>query len=198
MLQKLIDFCFHGGENIFVLISYFGARSVKGKANSQLCFSKQGIEDVANFILFICYFTVDKKFFSHIIGIPLGSDPAPFFVNIFLYYYERWSIKDLHKKCLIKARTLCNVFCFINNLNVINDAEIFTSNLKDIHPGRLELHRENGNNTKANFLDRDIKIKNNQFQMGLFGKRDSFSFSMVRMPEQSSNIPSSMFYKYNS
>lgn len=99
---------------------------------------------------------------------------------------------------MIKARTLCNVFCFINNLNVINDAEIFTSKLKDIYPEGLELHRENGNNTKASFLDLDIKIKNNQFQMGLFGKRDSFSFSIVRMPEQSSNVPSSMFYKYNS
>ena len=33
VLRKLIDFCFDGRENNFVLLNYFGARSVKQKAN---------------------------------------------------------------------------------------------------------------------------------------------------------------------
>ena len=44
------------------------------------------------------------------------------------------------------AGKLCNVFCFIEDLNAINDAEIFESNFKDIYPEELELRRENSNN----------------------------------------------------
>lgn len=61
-------------------------------------------------------------------------------------------------------------------------------------PGELELRRKHGNNTKETFLDVDIKMKNNEFQIGRFNKRDSFPFSILRMPEKSSNIPSNIFY----
>ena len=40
----------------------------------------------------------------------------------------------------------------------------------------------------------DFKLKNNMFQTGLFDKRDSFPFSIVRMPRKSSKIPSNIFY----
>ena len=40
----------------------------------------------------------------------------------------------------------------------------------------------------------DIKIKDGKFHFGLFYKRDSFPFSIVRMPDESSNVPSSKVY----
>ena len=86
----------------------------------------------------------------------MGSDPAPLFANLFLYYYESRWIKDLQKNGLIKARKLCNVFCSIDDLNAINDAGIFESNFRDIYQEELELLRENGNNAEAIFLDLDI------------------------------------------
>ena len=76
---------------------------------------------------------------------------------------------------------MCDVFRFVDDLNTINDAGIFESNFIDIYPKELELHRENGNNAEATFLDLDIKIKK------------SFPYSIVRMPEKSSNIPSNIF-----
>ena len=41
-------------------------------------------------------------------------------------------------------------------------------------------------------MDLDIKIKDGKFHFGLFDKRDSFPFSIVRMPGKSSNMPSSI------
>ena len=41
-------------------------------------------------------------------------------------------MEGLHKKDLIKARKLCDVFYFIDDLNAINDAGIFKSNFIDI------------------------------------------------------------------
>ena len=43
-------------------------------------------------------------------------------------------------------------------------------------------------------MDLNIKIKDGKFRFGLFDKRDSFSFSIVRMPDKSSNVPSSIVY----
>ena len=43
-------------------------------------------------------------------------------------------------------------------------------------------------------MDLDIKIKDSRFYFGFFDKRDSFTFSIVRMPGKSSNVPSSIVY----
>ena len=37
-------------------------------------------------------------------------------------------------------------------------------------------------------------MNNGKFHFGLFDKRDSFPLSIVRMPEKSSNVPSSIVY----
>ena len=61
-----------------------------------------------------------------------------------------------------------------------------------IYPEELELGKENSNNLNASFLDLDIKVKEGQFQMGLFDKRDAFPFTIVQMPYKSRNIPSNI------
>ena len=43
-------------------------------------------------------------------------------------------------------------------------------------------------------MDLNIKIKVRKFLFGLFDKRDSFPFSIVRMPGKSSNVSSSIAY----
>ena len=64
VLHKLINFYFDGGENNFIFVNYFGARWVKDKIDSLLCFSKQDIKDAVNYVPSNCYFTVGKKMFS--------------------------------------------------------------------------------------------------------------------------------------
>ena len=159
-----------------------------------LCFSKQQMKNAVSYLLSNCYFTVGSKIFKQVIGIPMGSDPAPFFANLFLFYYESKWVNNLKKKDMIKARTLGNIFRFIDDLNAINDSGEFEKNYRHIYPEELELGKENSNNTEASFLDLDLKIINGIFKVGLFDKRDAFNFSIVRMPYKSSNIPSNMFY----
>ena len=43
-------------------------------------------------------------------------------------------------------------------------------------------------------MNLDIKIKDGKFHFGLFDKRDTFPFYIVRMPDKSSNIPSSIAF----
>ena len=98
-------------------------------------------------------------------------------------------MNELKKNDLIKARKLCNIFRFIDDLNSINDGGEFESNYSNIYPEELQLDKH-----EASFLDLNIKLKDGKFYFGLFDKRDSFPFSIVRMPDKSSNVPASIVY----
>ena len=103
-------------------------------------------------------------------------------------------MNKLKQNDLIKARKLCSIFRFIDDLNSINDGGEFESNFSKIYPEELQLSKENNDKHETSFLDLDIKIKNGKFHFGLFDKRDWFPFSIVRMPDKSSNTPSSIGY----
>ena len=103
-------------------------------------------------------------------------------------------MNELKKNDLIKARKLFNIFSFIEDLNSINDSGEFESDYSSIYPEELQLRKENTDKHEASLLDLNIKIKDGMFHFGLFDKRDSFSFSIVRMPDKSSNVPSSIVY----
>ena len=156
--------------------------------------SQQQIKDAVTYLLPNCCFTVGPKIFCQIIGIPMGSYPAPFFSNLFLYFYESKWMNELKKNDLIKARKLCNIFRFIDDLNSINNGGEFESNYSNIYPEELPLGKKNTDKPETSFLDLNIKIKDGKFQFGLFDKRDSFPFSTVRMLDKSSNVPSSTVY----
>ena len=51
------------------------------------CLNKQQIKDAVAYLHFNCYFNVGPKIFCWITGIPMGSDLALFFANLFLYFY---------------------------------------------------------------------------------------------------------------
>ena len=62
--------------------------AVKNIKDTIICLKKQQIKDAIAHLLFNFYFTVGPKIFYQIIGIPMRSHPAPFFSNLFLYFYE--------------------------------------------------------------------------------------------------------------
>ena len=94
-------------------------------------------------------------------------------------------MNELKKNDLIKARKLCNIFRFIDDLNSINDGGEFESIYSNIYPQELQLRKENTDKHEASFRYLDIKIKGRKSHFGLFDKRDSFLFSIVRMPGKS-------------
>ena len=67
------------------------------------------------------YFQVNNQVFQQVISIPMGSDPAPFIANLFLYFYESKFLDKLKKEDLHRARRLRHVFRFIDDLIALND-----------------------------------------------------------------------------
>ena len=88
VLNTLIDFCFDGGESKYITVNYYGARWVKNIKDNVISLNRQQIKDTVAYLFFNYYFTVGLKIFCQIIGIPMASDPASFFANLFLYFYE--------------------------------------------------------------------------------------------------------------
>jgi len=102
-------------------------------------------------------------------------------------------VKSLKKTDVVKARQFRNTFRFIDDLLAINDNGEFEKCFREIYPPELELKKEHGNHS-VTFLDLQIDLKDRRFVTLLFDKRDSFPFSIVRMPFKCSNIPGKIFY----
>ena len=156
--------------------------------------SKNQVKDSISYLLDNCYFSIGKSIFKQVIGIPMGSDPAPFMANLFLCYFENKFMKQFKVNNMNRARKFNYTFRFIDDLNAVNDDDEFEKNKGDIYPKYLELKKENEGHLQASYLDFDTKISNKLFSIKLYDKRDDFNFKIVRMPFLSNNMPSSIFF----
>ena len=156
-------------------------------------FTEKSLIEAVSFLIKNCYFTVGNKVFSQDIGIPMGIDPAPFWANLFLYFFESKHVQSLVSKKSDRAYKYHSTSRFIDDLCAINDDNEFGNSFKCIYPKELELKLEHSG-IHATFLDLDIKIEDGIFVYKLFDKRDKFPFFIVRMPHVQSNIPATIFY----
>ena len=197
ILNKIIEFTFKGGTRKKIAINRYGVaywvRNGKSRSSSN-AFTKESVINAVSFLIRNCYFKFGDKLFRQDIGIPMGSDPAPFFANLFLYHYESSWLKSIKKTNNTLARKFGKVFRYIDDLLALNDGHSFESFYHEIYPEELQLNKENEDNTQTNFLDLHIKINNGIFTTELYDKRDSFGFDIIRLPYKNSNIPCRMFY----
>ena len=81
------------------------------------------------------------QIFWQVIGISMDSDPAAFFVNLFLFCYEsKWigQIKNIDHQC---AGRFGHVYNFINHLSAMNDNKKYGNILNEIYPEEFELKK---------------------------------------------------------
>jgi len=187
-------------ENVF---NSRNARSKIGFSSSSVYWTPKGVDkrfftkttliEAVTFLISQCYFTVGNLVLKQDIGIPMGIDPAPFWANLFLYYFESKYVQSLISLGSTRAFSFHSTDRFIDDLCALNDHGHFALSYKDIYPPELELKVEH-QGLHATFLDLDITVENGLFIYKLFDKRDAFPFFIVRMPHLSSNIPQNIFY----
>ena len=195
VLSKTVDSIFNDTNRSMLSVGKKRAYWVKGFSALRYKFTANSIKECVSFLVNNAYFRVGNAIFRQIIGIPMGSDPAPFFANLFLAYYESLWIKSHSRIDFIRARRLFNTFRYIDDLLSLNDNNEFSRTFNEIYPPELILNKENpDSNISANFLDLDITIQGNKFEYKLFDKRNAFPFNIVRFPFSSSNMPSKMFF----
>ena len=193
-LEDIVDFCFSGGNSNGVYVLNGKAFWRIPKRGDYRTYTQKKVKDVLSYVIKNAYFQINNKVFQQVIGIPMGSDPAPFIANLFLYFYENKFLDKLKVEDLPRARRLRHVFRFIDDLIAMNDDDEFSKIYKEIYPEEMVLKPENEDPQSSSYLDLQIDVDENIFDFKLFDKRDAFSFSVVRMPYLQSNMPSKMFY----
>jgi hypothetical protein len=192
VLSEFVDTTFNDTNRRWIQVGYRNAFFTQNK--STITFSADQVKQCLKFLIGNSYFRVGNSIFRQIIGIPMGSDPAPFFANLFLAHYEIKWIKEHSRNDFISVKKLYNTSRYIDDLITLNDGNVFANSHLNIYPPELILNRENDIPTAATFLDLDIKIMENKFVYSLYDKRNSFSFYIIRFPYISSNIPRKVFY----
>ena len=98
-MNELTDFCFKECPDSKLIVSvesmkaYWCHKPEKIHRKYDIPFDKQLVKDCIAYLLDNCYLIDVQQIFKQIIGIPMGSDPAPFMANLFLYHYESQFIK---------------------------------------------------------------------------------------------------------
>ena len=123
----------------------------------------------------------------------MGSNPVPFFPNLFLFFYDSIWLKSIKNTNYEVVRKFGNVFRFINDLIAINDTNEFENHYNEIYSSGLILKKENTSHTETTFLDLHLCIIEGQIQTSLYDERNSYNFNVVRFPYKST-LPSKMFF----
>ena len=193
VLNSHIEFAFDGGTGKY--LGYSDSRVFwKKKAKRKATISRFQFMALVTHLTTRTYFVVGNLIIRQSIGIPMGIDPAPFWANLYLYFYEHKFVTDLMASDKRRARKFINACRFIDDECNLNDHGEFSRSYQEIYPSEPQLKCQH-QGTHATFLELDIRIvDDNIFDYKLFDKRDDFPFSIVRMPDLSGNIPSFIFY----
>ena len=192
VLNLIIDFSFDGGSRKFISFNNFSAFWTR-KPHGKQSFTKPKLKALVAHLITRSFFIVGNLLLNQSIGIPMGIDPAPFWANLYLYHYEEQFISKLITTDKARAKKFLNASRFIDDECNLNDYSEFSKSFSEIYPPELQLKCEH-EGLHATFLDLDISVVNGLFVYKLFDKRDDFPFTIVRMPDLNSNIPSTIFY----
>jgi len=138
------------------------------------------------------YVICGNQLYRQVIGIPMGTDCAPFLANLFLYSYETEWLKRLAP--IYKGRHYRNTGRFIDDLIVFNAGKKFEEHIQEIYPAALRLERTNKNDTECNFLDLHVSIQDGVGTTKIYNKTDEYPFHVIRYPHALTNAPSSSCY----
>ena len=148
-----------------------------------------------NWLLDNIYVTFGDKVFRQVIGIPMGTDCAPFLANLFLYSCEyKWinEQKKLNNWHVLKHFRSCSRY--IDDLLMINNGDLMKKYMNDIYPKELVLVPDDTNGKSCPFLDLQVTITDSIISTSIYDKRDAFDFPIVNFPTLTGNIPKKSSY----
>ena len=163
------------------------------KRGHHIVFAKSLLKEAIKFHLHNCFFSIGNIIMIQLIGIPMGSDPAPFFSNLFLAHKEADWVKAQRKLGTIIVRKFNNSIRFIDDLLALNDASTFEKHYKDIYPTELELEKKIISILVPLFLIFTFTLKMDNSILNYLTK-EVIGFAIERMPFYCSNLPSKMFF----
>ena len=168
----------------------------KNRSKSNICFNENELITAVNYIIEHSYVNFHDRIFRQIVGIPMGTNCAPFIANIYLHIYEyEYLLKLIQQGELNTAKLLSKTFRYQDDCIAVNDDGVFSQHFSQMYDGsKMELKPTNISRDKCTFLDLNISIYRGKFLYRSYDKRDDFNFTVVNYPNLHGNIPSSQSY----
>ena len=137
VLHDMVDFAFNGGKfkkkgnrkflTVFSNYSYW-----TNKSQGHNSFSRNKIKQLITHLIKQCYFQFANLVLRQVIGIPMGIDPAPFWANLYLYWYEQKHVSSLMKTNQANARLYKYDSRFIDDQCNLNHSSQFKNSCQAI------------------------------------------------------------------
>ena len=140
------------------------------------------------------YFTFGNLVFKQTIGIPMGTDCAPYLANLMLHQLEFNYMISIMNKDFTAVQKFKNIYRYIDDISILNDDGYFKDHYKDIYGKDLELKLVNKDPKEANILDLTISITDNKFSVNLYDKRADYDFTITNFPHKTSNLSINLFH----
>ena len=189
-MAKVIGDAYDGDGRKYISVYTSGASFVNNPKSTTKAYTKEQLIDMVNYLIDNCYVTCGDSLFRQKIGIPMGTDCAPFLANLFLFSYENEWMMRMKQTDPHLARQFSNSVRYIDDLLTINNDGLMKKHMNEIYPEELELKHENSECDKsASYLDLQLDVVNDEIVTSLYDKRDDFPFKIVNFPDLSGNIP---------
>jgi hypothetical protein len=133
--------------------------------------------------------------FQQTVGIPMGTNCAPLFADLFPFSYEAYFIQGLLIKNEKKlARYFNFTFRYVDDFLSLNNYR-FGDFVYRIYPIELEIKDTTDTDRSASYLDLHLDIDcEGWLRTKHYDKRDDFNFPIVNFPFICSNIPAAPAY----
>lgn len=194
-LSWVITEAFESSGKSYISVYKNDARWTNTPYENTLSLDCKKVIQLTRWLIDNIYVTFGDKCFRQTIGIPMGTDCAPFLANLFLYSYEyKWIDKQRRNKNYHILKFFKSCSRYIDDLLLINNDDLMTKVMTEIYPKELILVPDDSDGMSAPFLDLQIDIKDHIISTSIFDKRDGFDFPIVNFPTLSGNIPCKSSY----
>jgi hypothetical protein len=194
-IKTLVHKAFTGMNKKYIKVTQSKAYWSTKKNSGVFSIDCNTLNSLIEWLIDNTFVVVGDQVFRQTIGIPMGTDCAPFLANLFLFAYEFRFLNNLLKQknfhVLHKFRRCAR---YIDDLLLINNDKYLETHKHDIYPKELDLLSDDKDDQQVHYLDLDLLIVGNGFSYWIYDKRDNFDFPIVNFPDLSGNIPARQSY----
>jgi hypothetical protein len=134
----VINQCFNESTRKFIRIGKYSACWSKTRGKTKSVWDKDDLINHIKWLITNIYVVCGNSLFRQTVGIPMGTDCAPFLANLYLYSYEyQWLLDKYEKKEFEVLRKFNYCFRYIDDLLCINNDQSMDSLMNEIYQKNL-------------------------------------------------------------
>ena len=138
-MKWIIDKAFHNTSKNYIYISNYNATWYKRK--NAYYMDKDTLIKHINHLINNVYICIGQHVRKQVIGIPMGTDCAPYLANLYLYALEYKFLEKLTKSNIHLARKFSTSHRYIDDLITFNNNRLMDTYKYEIYPKELILNK---------------------------------------------------------